>query len=143
MIGGNLQWPVLRAKYNRASPALFVTPQFKGRQTGVVIGSEWKRQEWSADGQDVVAKASYISICSQMVKGTSCRVATRFARAIFHQSHFDWGEPQLPQGKVARVLLRESHPNAYLKVNCLTHALPDFLEPRSWIRAVNHPPQKA
>jgi hypothetical protein len=94
VIGGNLQWPVLRAKYNRASPALFVTPQFKGRQTGVVIGSEWKRQEWSPDGQDVVAKASYISICSQMVKGTSCRGATRLARAIFHQSHFDWGEPQ-------------------------------------------------
>jgi hypothetical protein len=36
--------------------------------------------------------------------------------------------------------VRESHPNGYLKVNCLTHALPDFSEPTSGIRAVNHAP---
>jgi hypothetical protein len=81
VIGGNFLWPVFRARYSRASPALFVTPQFKCRQTGVIIGGEWKRQEPLADSQDVVAKTSYISTCSLMATATDGGVAVRLRRS--------------------------------------------------------------
>src|SRR5271157_4624165 len=39
--------------------------------------------------------------------------------------------------------VHDSLPKGSRKVDSLAYALPQFLEPRSWIRAVNHAPQKA
>jgi len=64
--------------------------------------------------------------------------------AMFHQSHFDWGQNRIRLGKCGTCgRFRESHSNGYLKVDSFTHALPDLPEPNSGIRTVNHAAEKA
>src|SRR5271165_3041058 len=69
---------------------------------------------------------------------------------LFHQPHFVWeqdyssqrpGPTQIP-GKCVRIV-RDSLDHGRREVDRLADALPDFLEPRSWISAVNHAPQNA
>jgi hypothetical protein len=81
-IGGNFLWlwPVSALDTTCLSSAV-VTPQVKGRQTGVVIGSEWKRQEPLEGSKTVVAKASYLSFCSLMATATDGGVAGRLRRS--------------------------------------------------------------
>ena len=45
--------------------------------------------------------------------------------------------------KGVRPLVRDSLRHGRREVDSLTHALSHLLEPRSWIRAVNHAPQEA
>ena len=52
-------------------------------------------------------------------------------------------ESHSPPGKCGTCGRCESHPNSYLKVDCLTHALPDLLEPNYRIRTVDHASQKS
>ena len=105
----------------------------------VVIRSEWKRQEPLVCSKDVVAKASYLSFCSLMATATDGRERRLdCVGALFHQSHFDWGQNRIRPGEMRHVRSgRESHSNGYLKVDSLTHALPDLREPNSGISTVN------
>src|ERR1019366_9502689 len=45
--------------------------------------------------------------------------------------------------KSGHALVRDSLRHGRCKINFLPYPLSDFLEPRSWIGAVDHPPQKA
>src|SRR5208283_296821 len=52
-------------------------------------------------------------------------------------------EPHAPRTHGRCESVHDSLPKGSRKVDSLAYPLPHFLEPRSWIRAMNHAPQKA
>src|SRR5271165_6130464 len=81
--------------------------------------------------------------------GIGTKDANRYAD-LFHRLHFGWAKQQVRrnsplhrmQQKWARIGI-DSLRHGRCEINSFPDTLPDFLEPRSRIGAVNHAPQKA
>src|SRR5271166_5470975 len=96
------------------------------------------------------SECCYCSHLCSVCRNSSLNPIFRPSPTFFHQPHFVWEPDHSSQGPGPKRMsgkcvgiVRDSLDDGRREIDRLADALPDFLEPCSWIGAMNRPPQKA